>query len=80
MPIREYVCHECHQRETRIELAGKCYDPLTCVTCTSRMTTMISAPASFRFPDMSTLRRKRERIKEPVWRDLETGKLTAANP
>ncbi len=36
-------------------------------------------PASFRFPDMATLNKKRQRIKEPIWR-YPDGHIEPVNP
>jgi hypothetical protein len=39
----------------------------------------LSVPAAFRFPDMVTLTKKRQRIKEPIWR-YPDGSYEPVNP
>lgn len=70
MPIREYLCPEGHTTE-RLELRPHApTDPsLTCATCgKNSLTLTLSAPSSIRMADMSVLTKKRQRIKEPIWR------------
>lgn len=67
MPIREYECELGH-REERIELRQIAPASSVCVTCGSISQPLISTPARIHMADMVTLNRKRQRIKEPIWR------------
>jgi putative FmdB family regulatory protein len=80
MPIYEYKCPKCgHVRET-IELGRGPLNPVWCWQCDEEMSRMISAPARITMADMDKINRRAQRIKEPMWRDLETNKLTPVNP
>lgn len=82
MPIIEYKCDECHTRKETIHLSVSTSPShyLPCQECNGLLVKQMSMPASIRMADMEKINRKRQRIKEPMWRDLKTGKLTPVNP
>lgn len=78
MPIREYQCENGHRTE-RIELSQKCLPLLACSTCGRPSTTSVmSVPAVVRIAGVGVISdRTKEHIKEPYWRDQETGRVTS---
>jgi len=75
MPMYEFLCQECGIVEKILPVGHL----LTrCWTCGSPLTSLISAPGSLKFPDMEKVRKKRQRITEPVWR-YPNGKIESMN-
>jgi putative FmdB family regulatory protein len=77
VPIYDYQCSKCHVITERIR-PSTC-EAIQCPACLEDCSSapglhvgiayrMLSVPAGFRFPDMLALNRKRQRIKEPVYR------------
>ncbi len=78
MPLYDYKCDQC---DTVTEAVRKSsVSIISCPECAKDEPEVnarlgeglayrqISAPACFKFPDMATLTKKRQRIKEPIWR------------
>lgn len=81
MPIYDYKCGNCASVKEVIELGrDEEKGEVHCWHCDEAMVRQMSAPASIRMADMEKVNRKRQRIKEPMWRDLKTGQLTPVNP
>lgn len=72
MPIYDFRCRFC-QKEKEV-IAPIHISTIGCDDCGSHMDRLMGAPASIRMDD-GTRRKRRERIKEPVWRDTKTGKV-----
>jgi putative FmdB family regulatory protein len=77
MPIYDYKCSECGTVTEKIKPATcaaiQCPECLKDSEIEPRLHVgiayrQLSTPAAFRFPDMATLNKKRQRIKEPIWR------------
>lgn len=81
MPIVEYQCDEGHEKVERIELSRErgSLPSMNCATCSKPLHVIISTPAAFRFPDMAVLNKRRQRIKEPIWR-YPDGSFEPVNP
>jgi hypothetical protein len=81
MPIIEYKCMGCHAVSEQVCLSSSIPSVVPCYICGEDLAKKImSTPAQIKMADMEKLNRRRQRIKEPMWRDLKTGKLTPANP
>lgn len=76
MPIREYKCPEGHERVQRIEIRSF-LPSLTCSTCGKTLTTLISLPGRVRIGGEGVVVPSGEHIREPYWRDAQTGKVTS---
>ena len=87
MPIYDYKCSEC-QAVTEAIKPSTCA-AIQCPQCLIDADTeprlhvgiayrMLSVPAGFRFPDMAVLNKRRQRIKEPIWR-YPDGHVEAVN-
>lgn len=75
MPIREYQCPERHERVQRIEIRSD-LPSLTCSMCGKTLASMISIPGKVRIAGEGVSHPYgSDHIKEPVWRDLKTGKV-----
>ena len=78
MPIYDYKCDQCDAVTEKI--LPSYVDAIYCPECFKDEPEVnsilgigiarrqLSCPASFRFPDMATLNKRRQRIKEPIWR------------
>jgi len=84
MPRYDFKCQECLEVTEKI-----CHSSITMIVCPlckndggpfvpGAAGRQLSAPASIRVPDMAALNKKRQRIKEPIWRDTKTGKYESA--
>ena len=77
MPIYDYKCDQCGTVTETIRRSN--VFAITCPACKEDPNPvnqrygqgwayrLLSAPASFRFPDMATVNKKRQRVKEPRW-------------
>ena len=71
MPIYEFKCKKCSTVHGRI--VKSTVEQMPCPVCTTDRTIQfadrqLSAPARITMADMPTLNRKRQRVKEPLWR------------
>lgn len=77
MPIYDYQCQSCHVITEKIRPVA--VTTIVCPECIldtklggprvpGVAVRLLSAPARITMADMPTLNRKRQRIKEPVWR------------
>jgi hypothetical protein len=84
MPILEYQCAsgDCQHVCERIYLGPVEGQPrsVVCPRCLGESPKKMSMPARICMADMEKVNRRRQRIKEPMWRDLATNKLTPVNP
>ena len=85
MPILEYHCMipSCDHKVERVWLKPVEQSAFLtiCEKCGEASSfRVMSTPAQIKMADMEKINRRRQRIKEPMWRDLKTGKLTPANP
>lgn len=79
MPIYQFKCKTCSEIVEKILPLGHTISK--CPVCAEgSVDPIISTPAQIKMADMEKINRRRQRIKEPMWRDLKTGKLTPANP
>lgn len=78
MPIIEYKCGECLTVMESIVLGAVSHYE-RCPVCCGVAEKIFSTPAQIKMADMEKINRRRQRIKEPMWRDLKTGKLTPAD-
>lgn len=83
MPIVEYKCGDCCSVSEKVHLSVSvpAQQFIVCESCDGGLAEKImSTPARITMADMEKVNRKRQRIKEPMWRDVKTGKLTPVNP
>lgn len=80
MPIIEYKCVVCHQVHEEIHLGEVPGGSVCRLGCDAPSRRIFSTPARITMTDMVRKNRRVQRIKEPMWRDLKTGKLTPVNP
>jgi hypothetical protein len=77
MPIREYKCPDSHERVQRIEIKSS-LPSLTCSICGKTLHSLISIPGVVRIAGEGVNSPYgSEHIREPYWRDTETGKVTS---
>lgn len=88
MPLYDFKCHDCGQISEKIVpstvrvIACEKHDPLSMDGPFAPLHPahrLLSAPASFKVPDMAVLTKKRQRIKEPIWR-YPDGSFKPVNP
>jgi putative FmdB family regulatory protein len=76
MPTYDFKCRKCD-----LVFEKLVHSAITLVPCDkcsdSGADRQLSCPASIKMADMATVNRKRDRIREPVLRDVETGKVTS---
>jgi putative FmdB family regulatory protein len=76
MPTYDFKCRKCSLVFEK--LVNSAITLIPCDACSSAPADrLLSCPASIKMADMATVNRKRDRIREPILRDKETGKVTS---